>query len=34
MTKAYYEKFLSENGLDAEKEYVSISTGIGVSTDP
>ena len=32
--KAYYEEFLSENGLDAEKEYVSISTGIGVSTDP
>ena len=26
--KAYYEEFLSENGLDAEKEYVSISTGI------
>ena len=32
--KEYYEEFLGENGLDAEKEYVSISTGIGVSTDP
>ena len=32
--KAYYEEFLSENGFDANEEYVSISTGIGVSTDP
>lgn len=32
--KTYYEDFLNENGLDPKKEYVSISTGIGVSSDP
>ena len=32
--KTYYEDFLAENGIDTDKEYVSISTGIGVSTDP
>lgn len=32
--KTYYQEFLNENGYDDGKEYVSISTGIGVSTDP
>lgn len=32
--KSYYEEFLDENGYDPDKEYVSVSTGIGVSTDP
>ncbi len=32
--KSYYTEFLENNGYDGDKEYVSISTGIGVSTDP
>ena len=32
--KTYYGDFLAENDLDVKKEYVSISTGIGVSSNP
>lgn len=32
--KSYYDDFLQQNEIDASEEYVSISTGIGVSTDP